>query len=74
MGSVIQYAFDWLCLITLIYLFSSCSKVNKCNLQDAHNLNRTGDKAWLEALLTFAGRRLCWRPHGLYETQQVTNE
>ena len=47
---------------------------SKCNLQDAHNLNHTADEAWLEGLLTFASRRLCWRPHGLYETQQVTNE
>lgn len=26
------------------------------------------------ALLTFTGRRLCRRPHGLYETQEVANK
>lgn len=34
----------------------------------------SGGSAQLGALLTFASRRLSWRPHGLYETQQVANK
>ena len=43
----------------------------KSNTDDPHH---AGGEARGEALLTFASGRLCWRPHGLYETQQVTNE